>query len=312
MIEENTNGLISAYLQHCQIEKGLSQKTIKAYRIDLMQFSHYIGYDLYVCDKATVQNYLTLLHTRYKVKSVKRKIASLKAFFTYLVDEEILLSSPFEKLRIKLHEPFILPKTIPLSTINQILQSAYKKKSTFSNISSYQYKACLRDIAVLELLFATGMRVSELCSLRPDSIDLRNGVIKIYGKGSKERMIQIGNSAVLSAVCTYYNAFSCTIHDTGWFFINRLRNPLSAQSVRNMINAYTELAGIDQHITPHMFRHSFATLLLEEDVDIRYIQQLLGHSSITTTQIYTHVTSKKQRDILATKHPRNKIMHPTE
>lgn len=312
MIEENTNGLISAYLQHCQIEKGLSQKTIKAYRIDLLQFSRYIGCDLCSCDKAAVQNYLSLLHTQYKAKSVKRKIASLKAFFTYLVDEEILLSSPFEKLRIKLHEPFILPKTIPLSTINLILQIAYKKKSTLSNTYSYQYKACLRDIAVLELLFATGMRVSELCSLGPASIDLRNGVIKIYGKGSKERMIQISNPAVLSAVCAYYNAFSRLIQDIGWFFVNRLGNQLSAQSVRNVINTYTALAGIDQHITPHMFRHSFATLLLEEDVDIRYIQQLLGHSSITTTQIYTHVTSKKQRDILATKHPRNKIMYPTE
>ena len=307
MIEANTNALIRAYLHHCQIEKGLSQKTIKAYRIDLMQFSHYIGCDLCVCDKAAVQHYLSLLHDQYKTKSVKRKIASLKAFFTYLVDEEILLTSPFEKLRIKLHEPFILPKTIPLSTINLILQIAYKKKSTFSNTSSYQYKACLRDIAVLELLFATGMRVSELCSLAPDSIDLGNGLIKIYGKGSKERMIQISNPAVLSSVCTYYNAFSCTIHDIGHFFVNRLGNQLSAQSVRNMINSYTKLADIGQHITPHMFRHSFATLLLEEDVDIRYIQQLLGHSSITTTQIYTHVTSKKQRDILATKHPRNKI-----
>lgn len=164
----------------------------------------------------------------------------------------------------------------------------------------------------MELLFATGMRVSELCSLGPTSIDLINGVIKIYGKGSKERIIQISNPAVLSAVCAYNNVFSPLIQDTGWFFVNRLGNQLSAQSVRNVINAYTELAGIEQHITPHMFRHSFATLLLEEDVDIRYIQQLLGHSSITTTQIYTHVTSKKQRDILATKHPRNKIMYPTE
>lgn len=307
MIEETTDELINAYLQHCQIEKGLSHKTIKAYRIDLMQFSRYIECDLYVCDKAALQNYLSLLHNQYKVKSVKRKIASLKAFFTYLVDEEILLSSPFEKLRIKLHEPFILPKTIPLSTINLILQAAYKKKNSFSNTSSYQHKACLRDIAVLELLFATGIRVSELSSLGIDSIDLRNGVIKIYGKGSKERIIQISNPSVLSAVCAYYNAFSCLIHDIGWFFVNRLGNQLSAQSVRNLIKTYTQLAGIDQHITPHMFRHSFATLLLEEDVDIRYIQQLLGHSSITTTQIYTHVTSRKQRDILATKHPRNKI-----
>lgn len=307
MIEENTDKLISIYLQHCLLEKGLSTKTIKAYRIDLSQFSHYIGCNVCICDKASIQNYLLLLHSQYKIKSVKRKIASLKAFFTYLVDEDIISSSPFEKLRIKLHEPFILPKTIPLGTINLILQNAYKRKNTLINTSSYQYNACLRDIAVLELLFATGMRVSELCSLAPDSIDLRNGIIKVYGKGSKERIIQVGNPDVLSAVCTYCNAFSRKIHESGWFFVNRLGNRLSAQSVRNMINLYVELSGIDQHITPHMFRHSFATLLLEEDIDIRYIQQLLGHSSIITTQIYTHVTSKKQRDILTTRHPRNKI-----
>lgn len=304
---KNTETLIGAYLQHCQLEKGLSQKTIKAYRIDLTQFSQFVGYDIYVCDKGSIQNYLSFLHNKYKIKTVKRKIASLKAFFTYLVDEEVIQSSPFDKLRIKLHEPYILPKTISLRTIDLILQNAYKRKDFFGNKKAYQYSSCLRDIAILELLFATGMRVSELCSLTPDSVDLNNGTIKIYGKGSKERIIQIGNPDVLSAVNSYHNMYSSTIHKTGWFFINRLGNQLSAQSVRNMIRMYVNLSGIDQHITPHMFRHSFATLLLEEDVDIRYIQQLLGHSSITTTQIYTHVTSKKQRDILTTKHPRNKI-----
>lgn len=307
MIEENTNELIRIYLQHCQLEKGLSKKTIKAYRIDLTQFSCYAGSDITICDKVLMQDYLSLLHSRFQIKTVKRKIASLKVFFTYLVEEDIIHANPFEKLRIKLHEPFILPKTIPLSTINLILLTAYKKKNSFVDKSSYHYKACLRDIAALELLFATGMRVSELCTLTSNSIDLSDGVIKIYGKGSKERMIQVGNPDVLSAVYAYYNAFSNTIHENGWFFINRLGKQLSDQSVRNMLSMYVELAGIDQHVTPHMFRHSFATLLLEEDVDIRYIQQLLGHSSITTTQIYTHVTSKKQRDILTTRHPRNKI-----
>ena len=119
--------------------------------------------------------------------------------------------------------------------------------------------------------------------------------------------IQIGNKAALSAVAIYHHTFSSAIAKSGWFFVNRIGSQLSDQSVRFMIQKYATLAGVNQHITPHMFRHSFATLLLEEDVDIRYIQQLLGHSSITTTQIYTHVTTKKQRDILATKHPRNKI-----
>lgn len=307
MNTQNSEDLIKCYLQHCQFEKGLSDQTLKAYRIDLMQFSHFIGGTLQDCDKETVQNYLSLLHTRYKVKSVKRKIASLKAFFNYLDAEEVIEYNPVNKLRIKLHEPFLLPKTIPLNTIDSLLQFAYKKKNTFGNEVSYQYQSTLRDIAVLELLFATGMRVSELCSIRADGIDLIEGVIKIYGKGAKERIIQIGNPDVRSAVSFYYEAFSDRIHKAGWFFVNRLGNKLSDQSVRNMIDVYVNAAGIEQHITPHMFRHSFATLLLEEDVDIRYIQQLLGHSSITTTQIYTHVTSKKQRDILTTKHPRNKI-----
>ena len=209
-------------------------------------------------------------------------------------------------MRIKLHEPFLLPRTISLENVDMILQCAYKQKQSSSS-TPCQMRTSLRDIAVLELLFATGMRVSELCFLRKDSINLSSGEVKIYGKGSKERLIQIGNKDVLSAVSTYYSASSADIESSEWFFVNRLGQRLSDQSVRNMINRYTSLAGIEQHITPHMFRHAFATLLLEEDVDIRYIQQLLGHSSISTTQIYTHVTSKKQRDILTAKHPRNRI-----
>ena len=131
------------------------------------------------------------------------------------------------------------------------------------------------------------MRISELCSLHSYDVNLSEGVIRIYGKGDKERLIQIGNQEVISAVCAYQDSYAKQIEETGWFFLNRLGNRLSSQSVRFMINKYCQAAGIQLHITPHMFRHSFATLLLEEDVDIRYIQQLLGHSSITTTQIYT-------------------------
>lgn len=306
MDNHNSDTLIQNYLVHCKFEKGLNSKTLKAYRIDLMQFTDFIKEIHGSWCKEDLQAYIASLHCRYKIKSVKRKVASLKAFFNYLEYEEQLESNPFSKLRVKLHEPFLLPRTIPLATIGILLQCAYQQKN-LDKAHGYQYCATLRDIAILELLFATGMRVSELCSLRMEAIDLQEGTIKIYGKGSKERMIQIGNKDVLTALTAYYQAFAGGIEKTGWFFINRLRHQLSDQSVRFMINKYTRIAGIEQHITPHMFRHSFATLLLEEDVDIRYIQQLLGHSSIVTTQIYTHVTSKKQRDILTAKHPRNKI-----
>lgn len=182
------------------------------------------------------------------------------------------------------------------------LHSTRKKNRLYQSTSIV---LCIRDIAVIELLFATGMRISELCSLKPSDIDLESSNILIYGKGAKERIIQLGNQEVIDALALYRETFAKDIKICGYFFVNRLKHKLSAQSVRFMINHYAELAGISQHITPHMFRHSFATLLLEQDVDIRYIQRMLGHSSISTTEIYTHVSNTKQKYILVNKHPRN-------
>lgn len=301
---QELNTLIEQYLWTCKNHKGLSNKTIKAYRIDLVQFSAQAKESW--CSREQLADYLALLQKRYKTRSVKRKIASLKAFFNYLEYEELVPDNPFAKMRVKLNEPFLLPRTIPLSIIEQLLRQVYKAVNTSTN-TRQQHMATIRDAAVIELLFASGMRVSELCSLSPQSIDLADGTIKIFGKGAKERILQIGNESVLTVLRSYYDTFEARICKSNAFFVNRLGNQLSEQSVRFMIAKHAKSAGISLHITPHMFRHSFATLLLEEDVDIRYIQRLLGHSSITTTQIYTHVTAKKQREILCSKHPRNKM-----
>lgn len=297
--------LIKRYLDYCQFNKGLSQKTVKAYRIDLTQFAEHCTGSQWT-ERSVINDYIAELQKRYKVRSTKRKLATVKAFFNYLEYEEIIESNPFAKLRIRLNEPFVLPRTIPIDTIEILLRSAYSEKDKYTK-GGTQWRAGCRDVAVLELLFASGMRVSELCSLTTESIDLQDGTVRIYGKGSRERIIQIGNADVMSALRTYYNAFSSDIVRGGPFFLNRLNHRLSEQSVRFMINKYAMRSNIALHITPHMFRHSFATLLLEENVDIRYIQQFLGHSSILTTQIYTHVTSKKQREILSDRHPRNKM-----
>ena len=299
--------LTKNYLEFCKYQKNLNDKTLKAYKIDLQQFTSFMKETDGDINKTNLSNYITYLHKTYKPKTIKRKVACLKAFCNYLEYDEIIEKNPFLKMKIKFQEPFLLPKTIPLITIQAILSTAYQKLCQNNNTAFY-FKTVLRDIAVLELLFATGIRVSELCSLTINDVNLSEEYIKIYGKGSKERIVQIGNNEVLLALKDYKNTLPLPKSNSEFFFINQLNKRLSEQSVRYMINKYVDLAGISIHITPHMFRHSFATLLLEEDVDIRYIQQLLGHSSIVTTQIYTHVTSNKQKSILTSKHPRNKVI----
>lgn len=294
--------MTTAFLDYCKNRKTLSNKTIKAYSIDLKQFmQHSQG----VYNRKTICNYLSFLHNSFKPKTVKRKIATLKAFTHFLMIEDIIEINPFDKIETTFREPIMLPKTIPLDTISGILSAAYSELNSAS--TEYRRKSVTRDITVLELLFATGARVSEVCSLKPSSVNVTDHTIKLYGKGAKERIIQIENEAVQNAINNYLHLFKEDISACGYFFVNKLNNRLTEQSVRSMINKYAALSGSNMHITPHMFRHSFATLLLEEDVDIRYIQKMLGHSSITTTQIYTHVAMSKQKEILSSKHPRNKI-----
>ena len=296
---------IEEYLEYCKFRKRLDAKSLKAYKIDLRQF-YTFACKLDDClSKNAVDSFITNLHRQYMPKTVKRKIASLKAFFHYLEYKELLKENPFNKLDVHFREAKLLPKTIPFHSIQQFLSILYEHKNSAN--SEYKLRCSIRDIAVIELLFATGMRISELCSLKPSDIDLKNNTVLIYGKGAKERIIQLGNQEVISSLALYEETFKEDIASCGYYFVNRLKHKLSDQSVRFMINNYAKLAGIEQHLTPHMFRHSFATLLLEQDVDIRYIQKILGHSSISTTEIYTHVSNNKQKDILVNRHPRNLI-----
>lgn len=295
--------LTKNYLDYCQKQKRLDQKTLKAYRIDLAQFHAAMpSTDISDITPALLENYIAGLHQKYKPKTVKRKIASLKALFHYFEYREIIEKNPFNKLQIKFREPATLPKTIPLHIVEIFLSAIYKQHKDAR--TDCQRKTALRDKAVIELLFATGMRISELCSLKVNSVNLYDRSILIYGKGSKERKIQIGNEDVIHVLKEYKDVFTEQMKCCNHFFANLSGRPLSDQSIRRMINKYTALAAIELHITPHMFRHTFATSLLEADVDIRYIQEMLGHSSINITEIYTHVAMSKQRDILAAKHPR--------
>lgn len=294
---------IDTYLQYCQTQKRLDEKTLKAYRIDLRQFTEFLfSTNTVDITPNVLEEFIAELHQKFKPKTVKRKIASIKALFHYLEYKEIIEKNPFNKLQIKFREPVILPKTIPLYSLERFLSTIYLQYSTAK--TNYQKRNALRDIAVAEVLFATGMRISELCSLRINDIDLIDKSILIHGKGAKQRRIQIGNDDVIKILNEYKREFLPEIQGCKHFFVNQTGRALSDQTVRRMLNKYTALAAIELHITPHMFRHTFATSLLEADVDIRYIQEMLGHSSINITEIYTHVATSKQKAILTAKHPR--------
>lgn len=298
---------IASFLFHCEFEKRLSEKTLKAYSIDLNQLRAFLketGQPLLLdhIDKHRLRPYIQWL-SKFKPKTIKRKIAAAKAMFNYLEFEELVEVSPFRKMRIRIKDPRELPVAMTKREIQKLFRHVYGLKSTAETQSEYAFHSLKRDIAVLELLFATGARVSELCSLTLSQIDISSGLVKIIGKGGKERHIHIGHVDVKIALREYLKVRGYASSQDN-FFLNRLHSPLSPQSVRFMIRRYVNAVGLDKHVTPHTFRHTFATLLLEEDVDIKYIQSFLGHSSIMTTQVYTHVNKVKERRILVRKHPR--------
>ncbi len=291
------------YLTYCETQKRLDKKTLKAYHTDLEQFASFFDNAyIHTISISDIEKYIGYLHQNFKTKTAKRKLAAIKSFYRFLEYKDLIDQNPFNKIKLKFREPVILPKTIPLYIVERLLTIMYKEFSLAH--TPYQKKRILLDIAICETLFSTGMRISELCNLKSSNVELYDATIRIFGKGSKERMLQIGNKEVLILLKKYEAEYTSEINKCGYFFVNPNGTQLSDQAIRRMIRKYCSLASIDLHITPHMFRHTFATSLLEADVDIRYIQEMLGHSSITVTEIYTHVALSKQKDILTTKHPR--------
>ncbi len=190
--------------------------------------------------------------------------------------------------------------------MTKLFQSAYSYKDKIPT-DSRAYKEAARDIAVLETLFSTGVRVSELCRLRKEDVDLSQLHILVMGKGKRERVIPLCDKATVQALKNYKRLYADFLKTGSAFFLNRDKQPLSDQSVRQIIKKYQKQACIPENASPHMFRHTIATLLLENGVDIRNIQTLLGHSSLAVTEIYTHVSLSAQREALGKNHPRKEL-----
>ena len=291
--------VISDFLFHCQYEKNLNEKTIYAYRSDLYMFKRYI-HELYPSvvfeqvSKDMLKTYLQHIST-YKPKTVKRKLASLKALFNYYDFEHDDFLNPFRKLRIRFKEPYVLPTVMTCNEVKEILKYLYKLRADNPDTGDYAYKAQTRDIAVVELLFATGIRVSELCELSCDAVDLKQATIKVFGKGSKERVIQICSVEVLKILRQYQRLFA----PSECFFINRLGNRLSSQSVRLLIKRCREETGIGKKITPHVARHTFGTTVtLANNVPLQDVSVMLGHASTRMTQHYARVMNSSLKEAM--------------
>ena len=247
---------IVQYLEMCHYERNLSADTLKAYRIDLRQFSEFTKGEW--ADRDMLNRYIKHLNVCFSPRSVKRKLASVRAFYHELEYNGTLEESPFHKLHIRIQSPKQLPRTIPGHLVHDLLQCAYDAYVP-------NKREVLRDILVLELLFSTGLRVSELCSLSAENFMIGESELRLLvnGKGRKERMIQITTSELVQVAQAYCSEFAEEIQACGTILVNRLGRGISTQSVRRIVQKYLERTGSTYHVTPHMFRHTFATSLLE-------------------------------------------------
>ncbi len=301
---------ISHFLLHCRHEKNLSPKTLKAYATDLRQLTEFLARDHSVASvgdisKVELRGYIHHLHALLAPRSLVRKIATMKSLFHFLEREDAIPVSPFRKMEVRIREPRRLPRTIPLDQITQLFKHVYAARAAARD-GSVERETLRRDLAVLETLFATGARVSEICGLTPDDVDLARDRIRIIGKGARERVVQLCHEQTVAALHEYRLA---TQHRRShWFFSTPSGARLAEQTIRTMLRRHTAGAGLLLHITPHMFRHSVATLLHEDGADIRYIQHLLGHRSVATTQIYTEIGEASQRRMLLRHHPRRNVV----
>lgn len=292
---------IREYLAYCKEQKKLSENTLRAYRIDTDQFISYLKrrhLDAISCCNLTkddVQEYVKELIASYATRTCKRKIACIKAFFNYLEFEDIIPVNPFRKVRIKLNEPKELPKTIRKQEISKQLRYVYSK--AYQARTPYEMFYSSRMIACYELLIGTGLRVGELCSLQADAIDLDNLTIRILGKGRKERIVYLTSQQLVDAMRSYSQLKQTYKISSEYFFTNLNGSRMKEGTVRRIVQKVGNAVS-HQRITPHMYRHTFATTLLEKNIDISFIQVLLGHSSIKTTQIYLHLSNATIRSAL--------------
>jgi tyrosine recombinase XerC len=298
---------IELYILFLKNEKNYSNHTIVSYKNDLMQLLKYLKDDkilkvpsVQYIDRSIMRKYIVYLKKdNYSVRSIARKVSTIRSFFNFLLREGIIKINP----TINLITPKInkkLPYFLYSQEVNKLIETP--PLNTLLGI---------RDRAILELLYGTGIRVGELVNLNVHDIDLYEKTIRIFGKGSKERILPLGNPSIkaiekyLASRNLFRKNISINKNDLDALLLNRFGGRLSARNIRRIIIKYMKMAGLNKKISPHVLRHSFATHLLGGGADLRSVQELLGHESLSTTQIYTHITKERLKVIYNKSHPRS-------
>jgi len=285
---------IEKFINYLRVEKGSSPHTIKNYSHDLEVFALFLGdKDINSIDHLLLRRFLAELRSKnYAKRTIARKLASLRTFFKFMYREGHIKTNPITAVSTPK-----LDKRLPV-----VLDEG--KVALLIETPRMDDPAGLRDRAILETLYSTGIRVSELVGLDSNDVDHISGVIKVLGKGNKERISPIGDRA--SAAIRQYEGSKNekNVRDKNAVFLNKSGRRLTDRSVRRIINKHIKAASINEHISPHSLRHSFATHLLDRGADLRSVQELLGHMNLSTTQIYTHVTMERLREAYDKAHPR--------
>jgi integrase/recombinase XerD len=291
--------LLDQFLHYLTVEKGLAKKTLEAYSHDLNRFLDYLQEkrieDVLGATKLDVRAFLLTLRVRkLSNKTIVRNLVAIRTFFRFLTQEGKLESNPVEDLE----SPQLaktLPEILSLREVEELLE-APKPQTPLG----------IRDRSMLEMLYATGMRVSELVSLQMNQLNLEGGYVLLFGKGSKERAVPLGAEAI-KRVSDYLKGARQILlkgKESPFLFLNRSGRKMSRQVFWKKIKTYGRKTGIRKKITPHLLRHSFASHLLARGADLRSVQMLLGHADISTTQIYTHVTGERLKQVHKRHHPR--------
>ena len=290
---------IKQFVNYLTIERGFSKNTILSYKSDILQYKNFLNEKNVLNWKDTSANLILIFQHKLKTKalsnsSISRKIASIRSFYKFLFRENFLNFNPTENVLVP-KQIKKLPSVFSTDEVDRLLS-----KANIENVLG------IRDKAMLELLYATGIRVSELVSIRLRDVNLNIGYILVFGKGRKQRIVPIGSTALYYLQNYLQNSRNKILKDriSETLFVNRYGGKISRQAMWKLIKKYVKMTGITKNLTPHTLRHSFATHLLERGADLRSVQEMLGHANISTTQIYTHITRERLKQIYYQTHPR--------